>query len=62
MTGLWKSIFAKDDAQQKVREDVINSRERVERASSRLEETIRAVLTRNDELTGRNYASPQRPQ
>lgn len=54
MTGILKSIFSpKDGSRQKVREEVVTSRERVETAANRFEETIRDLLDRNDKLTGR---------
>ena len=58
MTGILKSIFGpKDGSRQKVKEEVASSRERVETAANRFEETIRDLLDQNDKLTGRrNHA------
>lgn len=58
MTGLWKSIFGKDDVQAHVRERSIESTEAVKKAANRLEETIRDVLLRNDNITGRKQHVP----
>lgn len=57
MAGILKSIFRPNDGSRKrVHEEVVLSRERVERAANRFEDTIREVLNRNDKLTGRANA------
>ena len=57
MTGILKSIFyPQDDSRKKVREEVASSRQKVETAVNRFEETIQGLMDRNDELTGRNHA------
>lgn len=57
MTGILKSIFYPHDGSRKqVREEVASSRENVEKAVNRFEETIQGLMDRNDELTGRNHA------
>ena len=55
MTGLLKSIFAPNDgSRQRVMDEVTASRERVEKAANRFEETVRDLLKRNDDVTGRD--------
>lgn len=55
MTGLLKSIFAPNDGSRtRVKAEVEASRERVEKAANRFEETVRDLLERNDKLTGRD--------
>jgi hypothetical protein len=54
MTGFFKSIFAPNDGtRRKVKEEVAASRERLETAANRFEETVRQLLERNDQVTGR---------
>lgn len=58
--GFLKSIFRPHDGtRQKVQEEVVTSREKVETAVDRFEDTIRELIDRNDELTGRNHAQPR---
>lgn len=55
MTGVLKSIFAPNDgSRQRVQEAVTASRERVESAANRFEDTVRELLGRNDSVTGRD--------
>lgn len=55
MTGFLKSIFYPQDGSRKqVKDAVTASRESVERAASRFEATVRDLLHRNDQVTGRN--------
>lgn len=57
MPGILKSIFyPHDGSRQKVRKEVSSSRERVEKAANRFEETIRDLMDQNDKLTGRANA------
>lgn len=57
MTGLLKSIFYPHDGSRKqIREEVASSRQNVEKAVNRFEETIQGLMDRNDELTGRANA------
>lgn len=57
MPGILKSIFyPHDGSRQKVREEVASSRESVEKAVNRFEETVRDLMDRNDKLTGRANA------
>lgn len=57
MTGILKSIFYPHDGSRKrVREEVASSRENVERAVNRFEDTIKGLMDRNDKLTGRANA------
>lgn len=57
MTGILKSIFYPHDGSRKqVREEVASSRQKVEKAVNRFEETIKGLMDRNDELTGRAHA------
>lgn len=52
--GLFKMIFKPHDGtRQRVKTDVEISRRDVEYAVNRFEETIRNLLDRNDQLTGR---------
>lgn len=61
MTGLLKSIFAPNDGSRKrVQDEVTASRERVEKAANRFEETVRDLLERNDKLTGRDQRYAER--
>jgi hypothetical protein len=54
MTGIWKSIFKPNDGtREKVKGEVVASRESVDKAVNRFEETIRDLMDRNDKLTGR---------
>ena len=55
MIGFFKSIFSSNDgSRQQVKEEVLASRERLETAKNRFEETVRLLLERNDEVTGRD--------
>ncbi len=55
MTGILKSIFAPHDgSRQVVMNQVTESREGVERAATRFEDTIRDLMDKNDRLTGRS--------
>lgn len=57
MTGLLKSIFYPHDGSRKqVREEVASSRQNVEKAVNRFEETIQGLMDRDDELTDRANA------
>lgn len=57
MPGILNSIFRpQDGSRQKVREEVASSRQSVEKAVNRFEETIRDLMDRNDKLTGRDNA------
>lgn len=59
MTGILKSIFRPNDGtREKVKGEVVASRESVDKAVNRFEETIRDLMDRNDKLTGR--ANPSR--
>lgn len=61
MTGLLKSIFAPNDgSRKKVQEAVTASRENVEKAASRFEDTVRELLQHNDSITGRNQSHAER--
>ena len=54
MTGILKSIFRPNDGtREKVKGEVVASRESVDKAVNRFEETIRDLMDRNDKLTGR---------
>jgi hypothetical protein len=54
MVALLKAIFQpKDGTRQRVKEEVMSSRRKVEYAASQFELTIRELLDRNDRLTGR---------
>jgi len=56
MSAVLKSIFAPNDGSRKeVHRKVVESRERVQQAANRVEETIREMLDRNDRLTGRAH-------
>lgn len=57
MTGILKSIFRPHDGtREKVKREVVASRESVDRAANRFEETIRDLMDHNDKLTGRANA------
>lgn len=57
MPGIFKSIFRPHDGtRQKVKTEVVSSRESVEKAVNRFEETVRELLDRNDSLTGKANA------
>lgn len=57
MTGILKSIFRPNDGtREKVKGEVVASRESVDKAVNRFEETIRELMDRNDKLTGRANA------
>jgi len=57
MTSILKSIFRPNDGtREKVKGEVVASRENVEKAVNRFEETIRDLMDRNDKLTGRAHA------
>lgn len=59
MPGLLKTIFhPHDGTRRKVQQEVVKSRVDVQKASNRLEETIRDLLDSNDKLTGRKHAFP----
>lgn len=54
MSAILKAIFSPNDGtRQAVQDRVVASRVKVEKAASRLEETVRDLLARNDRLTGR---------
>lgn len=58
MPGLLKMIFQPNDGSRRtVRREVVNSRVNVEKAATRLEDTVRDLLERNDKLTGRGNAN-----
>ena len=58
MSAILKAIFSPHDGTRRdVQAKVVASRVRVERAASRLEETVRELLERNDRLTGRAHGN-----
>ena len=63
MNKFWKEIFnPRDGSREKVKGEVLLSRQNVERAVNRFEDTIRELLDENDKLTGRTtYHAKQTP-
>lgn len=60
MPGILTMIFRPyDGSRRKVRDDAATARQDVEKAANRLEKTIRDLLERNDELTGRVHEHNQ---
>lgn len=56
MAGILKTIFQPHDgSRRRVRDEVESSRQEVERAATRFEETVSDLLKRNDTMTGRSY-------
>lgn len=54
MTGFLCAIFRpKDGSRRKVEAEVAASSEKVRRAANRFEETVKELIDRNDNLTGR---------
>jgi hypothetical protein len=60
-TGLLKSILHPHDGTRRaVKEQVVTSRQEVQKAVTRFEETIRDLIKKNDLITGRqNDEKPQ---
>lgn len=54
MTALLKAIFQpKDGTRERVKDAIADSREKMQLAANRFESTVRELLDRNDEVTGR---------
>lgn len=54
MSALLKAIFQpKDGTRERVKQAMAVSQDKMERASARFESTVRELLERNDEVTGR---------
>lgn len=58
MQNIFQIIFGPhDDSHRRVQETVTSSRESVEKAKNRFEDTVSELLKQNDNLTGRSDAS-----
>lgn len=65
MPGIMKMIFKPHDGtRERVRKEVASSRENVEKAVLRFEETVRGLMDHNDKVTGRqqNVLLPNPPR
>lgn len=59
MQNPFQYLFGPSDDHRRMQEAVINSRQEVEKAKNRFEDTVRELLKQNDALTGKkDVANP----
>lgn len=60
MPGLFAMIFRPHDgSRERVKNEVVQSRVKLEKSVNRFEETVREMMARNDEITGRRKNAPR---